>query len=80
MEDKPRDIDHLVFVVHGIGQKQDTGKIIRNTTWYKIIIILMQYVTQYFYKIIFLSTNNLTVSEIAWIGLSRSTFQILNTE
>lgn len=35
MEDKPRDIDHLVFVVHGIGQKQDTGKIIRNTTWYK---------------------------------------------
>lgn len=34
MEDKPRDIDHLVFVVHGIGQKRDTGKIIRNTTWY----------------------------------------------
>ncbi|XP_067214663.1 phospholipase DDHD1-like isoform X2 [Linepithema humile] len=33
MEDKPRDIDHLVFVVHGIGQKRDTGKIIRNTTW-----------------------------------------------
>lgn len=32
-EDKPRDIDHLVFVVHGIGQKRDTGKIIRNTTW-----------------------------------------------
>lgn len=41
MEDKPRDIDHLVFVVHGIGQKRDTGKIIRNTTWYvyKNIII-----------------------------------------
>lgn len=35
MEDKPRDIDHLVFVVHGIGQKRDTGKIIRNTTWYQ---------------------------------------------
>lgn len=34
VEDKPRDIDHLVFVVHGIGQKRDTGKIIRNTTWY----------------------------------------------
>lgn len=33
MENKPRDIDHLVFVVHGIGQKRDTGKIIRNTTW-----------------------------------------------
>lgn len=42
MEDKPRDIDHLVFVVHGIGQKRDTGKIIRNTTWYiKIISIFM---------------------------------------
>lgn len=35
IEDKPRDIDHIVFVVHGIGQKRDTGKIIRNTTWYK---------------------------------------------
>jgi len=47
MEDKPRDIDHLVFVVHGIGQKRDTGKIIRNTTWYvKIISILslLQYI------------------------------------
>lgn len=32
IEDKPHDIDHLVFVVHGIGQKRDTGKIIRNTT------------------------------------------------
>ncbi|XP_018308594.1 phospholipase DDHD1 isoform X2 [Mycetomoellerius zeteki] len=35
MEDKPRDIDHLVFVVHGIGQKRDTGKIIRNTTCFR---------------------------------------------
>ncbi|XP_020282078.1 phospholipase DDHD1-like [Pseudomyrmex gracilis] len=34
-EDKPRDIDHLVFVVHGIGQKRDTGKIIRNTTCFR---------------------------------------------
>lgn len=34
MEDKPNDIDHIVFVVHGIGQKRDTGKIIRNTTSY----------------------------------------------
>jgi len=41
MEDKPRDIDHLVFVVHGIGQKRDTGKIIRNTTWYKNVAILL---------------------------------------
>ncbi|XP_014484947.1 PREDICTED: phospholipase DDHD1-like [Dinoponera quadriceps] len=35
MENKPRDIDHLVFVVHGIGQKRDTGKIIRNTTCFR---------------------------------------------
>ncbi|XP_076641508.1 phospholipase DDHD1 isoform X1 [Halictus rubicundus] len=35
MEDKPHDIDHIVFVVHGIGQKRDTGKIIRNTTSFR---------------------------------------------
>ncbi|XP_011139181.1 phospholipase DDHD1 [Harpegnathos saltator] len=35
IESKPRDIDHLVFVVHGIGQKRDTGKIIRNTTCFR---------------------------------------------
>lgn len=35
MEDKPHDIDHLVFVVHGIGQKRDTGKIIRNTASFR---------------------------------------------
>ncbi|XP_024936658.1 phospholipase DDHD1 isoform X2 [Cephus cinctus] len=35
MEDKPHDIDHLVFVVHGIGQKRDTGKIIRNTSSFR---------------------------------------------
>ncbi|KAJ8674260.1 hypothetical protein QAD02_005522 [Eretmocerus hayati] len=35
MDDKPHDIDHLVFVVHGIGQKRDTGKIIRNTTMFR---------------------------------------------
>ncbi|CAL1683274.1 unnamed protein product [Lasius platythorax] len=35
IEDKPRDIDHIVFVVHGIGQKRDTGKIIRNTTCFR---------------------------------------------
>lgn len=38
-EDKPHDIDHIIFVVHGIGQKRDTGKIIRNTTLYVIYII-----------------------------------------
>lgn len=37
-EDKPHDIDHIIFVVHGIGQKRDTGKIIRNTTLYVIYI------------------------------------------
>lgn len=33
IDDKPYDdIDHLVFVVHGIGHKSDTHKVIRNTT------------------------------------------------
>ncbi|XP_026668431.1 phospholipase DDHD1-like [Ceratina calcarata] len=35
MEDKPQDIDHIIFVIHGIGQKRDTGKIIRNTTLFR---------------------------------------------
>ena len=30
MDDKPPDISHLVFVVHGIGQKMETGSIIRS--------------------------------------------------
>ncbi|XP_018087847.1 phospholipase DDHD1 isoform X2 [Xenopus laevis] len=30
-EDKPVDITHIVFVVHGIGQKMDQGRIIKNT-------------------------------------------------
>uniref|UniRef100_A0A6A7G0P5 Phospholipase DDHD1-like n=1 Tax=Hirondellea gigas TaxID=1518452 RepID=A0A6A7G0P5_9CRUS len=30
--DKPPDITHLVFVIHGIGQKMDTGRIIKNST------------------------------------------------
>ncbi|KAL5008166.1 hypothetical protein ScPMuIL_013747 [Solemya velum] len=29
MDDKPADIGHLVFVVHGIGQKMDTGNIVK---------------------------------------------------
>ena len=28
MDDKPPEIGHLVFVVHGIGQKMDTGSIV----------------------------------------------------
>lgn len=49
VEDKPHDIDHLVFVVHGIGQKRDTGKIIRNTTSYvkKIQSIVIIYCLEY---------------------------------
>ncbi|XP_011504697.1 PREDICTED: phospholipase DDHD1-like, partial [Ceratosolen solmsi marchali] len=35
MDDKPQDIDHLVFIVHGIGHKSDTGKIIRNTAMFR---------------------------------------------
>lgn len=30
MDDKPPDITHLVFVVHGIGQKMETGSIIKS--------------------------------------------------
>lgn len=30
MDDKPPDITHLVFVVHGIGQKMDTGSIVKS--------------------------------------------------
>ncbi|XP_076442138.1 phospholipase DDHD1-like isoform X2 [Babylonia areolata] len=29
MDDKPPDITHLVFVIHGIGQKMDSGAIVR---------------------------------------------------
>ncbi|KAB7499157.1 Phospholipase DDHD1, partial [Armadillidium nasatum] len=31
-DDKPPDITHIVFVVHGIGQKMETGRIIKNCT------------------------------------------------
>ena len=30
MDDKPVDITHLVFVIHGIGQKMDTGAIVKS--------------------------------------------------
>ncbi|GLH06924.1 Protein retinal degeneration B [Gryllus bimaculatus] len=33
--DRPVDINHLVFVIHGIGQKMDTGRIIRNTSSFR---------------------------------------------
>lgn len=31
-EDMPPETTHIVFVVHGIGQKMDQGRIIRNTS------------------------------------------------
>ncbi|XP_035407092.1 phospholipase DDHD1 isoform X2 [Cygnus atratus] len=31
LEDKPPQTSHIVFVVHGIGQKMDQGRIIKNT-------------------------------------------------
>ncbi|XP_069712942.1 phospholipase DDHD1 isoform X2 [Phaenicophaeus curvirostris] len=31
LEDKPPETSHIVFVVHGIGQKMDQGRIIKNT-------------------------------------------------
>lgn len=30
-EDRPPQTTHVVFVVHGIGQKMDQGRIIKNT-------------------------------------------------
>lgn len=30
-EDRPPHTTHVVFVVHGIGQKMDQGRIIKNT-------------------------------------------------
>lgn len=30
-EDRPPQTTHIVFVVHGIGQKMDQGRIIKNT-------------------------------------------------
>jgi hypothetical protein len=37
--DRPVDVTHLVFVIHGIGQKMDTGRIIRNTSAYVCIFV-----------------------------------------
>uniref|UniRef100_A0A2K5DZG1 DDHD domain containing 1 n=1 Tax=Aotus nancymaae TaxID=37293 RepID=A0A2K5DZG1_AOTNA len=34
LEDKPSQTTHIVFVVHGIGQKMDQGRIIKNTAIY----------------------------------------------
>lgn len=30
IHDRPSEISHIVFVIHGIGQKMDTGRIVRN--------------------------------------------------
>lgn len=29
--EETKEVDHLIFVVHGIGQKYDTERIVRNT-------------------------------------------------
>lgn len=34
MDDKPADISHLVFVIHGIGQKMETGNIVKRSKEY----------------------------------------------
>lgn len=33
--DRPSEISHIVFVIHGIGQKMDTGRIVRNCSAYE---------------------------------------------
>ena len=32
MDDKPADISHLVFVIHGIGQMMETSSIVKSCT------------------------------------------------
>lgn len=34
IDDKPEDITHLVFVIHGIGQKMNQGNIIKRCAEY----------------------------------------------
>ncbi|XP_016843553.1 phospholipase DDHD1 isoform X2 [Nasonia vitripennis] len=63
MEDKPNDIDHLVFVVHGIGQKRDTGKIIRNTSLFRECVERMK--QKYFPN----STHRVEFFPVEWRSL-----------
>ncbi|KAF4520881.1 hypothetical protein B566_EDAN010296 [Ephemera danica] len=46
--DRPTNITHLVFVIHGIGQKMDTGRIIRNSNSFRDCVTWLQ--KKYFTK------------------------------
>ncbi|KAK3913402.1 Phospholipase DDHD1 [Frankliniella fusca] len=46
LEDRPVDVTHLVFVIHGIGQKMDKDRIIRNTCTFRDCTSWLQ--TKYF--------------------------------
>lgn len=41
-EDTSPETTHIVFVVHGIGQKMDQGRIIRNTSMWEIMVFPLQ--------------------------------------
>ncbi|XP_034235405.1 phospholipase DDHD1-like [Thrips palmi] len=46
LDDRPVDVTHLVFVIHGIGQKMDKDRIIRNTCTFRDCTSWLQ--TKYF--------------------------------
>lgn len=46
LDDRPADVTHLVFVIHGIGQKMDKDRIIRNTCTFRDCSSWLQ--TKYF--------------------------------
>lgn len=46
LDDRPVDVTHLVFVIHGIGQKMDKDRIIRNTCTFRHCTSWLQ--TKYF--------------------------------
>lgn len=45
MDDKPVDITHLVFVVHGIGQKMDNSAIVKSCQEYVLLLVLLKFST-----------------------------------
>ncbi|NWZ69441.1 DDHD1 Phospholipase, partial [Acrocephalus arundinaceus] len=46
LEDKPPQTSHIVFVVHGIGQKMDQGRIIKNTAMLEGTLKLISFLWQ----------------------------------
>lgn len=55
--ERPPDITHVVFVIHGIGQKMDSGRIIRNTNASVLIYLLFITIHITFLHILYLKIN-----------------------